>query len=87
MASIDYINAAFDSAMRDIRGLLRLLPDIPFIDEQSVAMRELQSPQGRAMLLKLIQNAVAAGENADAGKKKAEEKVAEMKAEDAEKEK
>lgn len=65
MASVAYVNAAFDSALRDIKGLLRLLPDIPFIDEQSVAMEKIQSAQGRAMLLKLIQNAVAAGEAAD----------------------
>lgn len=65
MASTDYLNAAFDSALRDIHGLLRLLPDIPFIDEQSVALQKIQSPQGRQLLLKLIQNAVAAGEAAD----------------------
>lgn len=69
MASIDYTNAAFDSALRDIRGLLRLLPDIPFIDEQSLALQKINSPEGRAMLLKLIKNAIAAGEAADAKKK------------------
>jgi hypothetical protein len=68
MASVEFLNAAFDSAMQDVKGLVRLLPDIPFVDEQSVAMKELSSPQGRVMLLKLIKNAIAAGEAAEAAK-------------------
>lgn len=66
MASTKYLNAAFDSAFKDIHGLLRLLPDIPFVDEQHLASQKIESPEGRAMLLKLIQNAIAAGEKADA---------------------
>ena len=81
MASVEYLNAAFDSAMQDIRGLVRLLPDIPFVDEQSEAMKTLTSPQGRVMLLKLIKNAIAAGESAEAAKQAIENKLvqAEMK--------
>ena len=79
MESIEYINAAFDSAMQDVRGLVRILPDIPFVDEQSVAMKELQSPQGRVMLLKLVKNLIAAGEAADAAHAKLESKLAESK--------
>ena len=81
MASVEFLNAAFDSAMQDVRGLVRLLPDIPFVDEQSVAMKELSSPQGRVMLLKLIKNAIAAGESAEAAKQAIENKLvqAEMK--------
>jgi hypothetical protein len=70
MASTDYLNAAFDSVMHDIQGLVRLLPDIPFIDEQSAAMQKIRSSEGRAMVLKLVKNAVAAGEKADADKVK-----------------
>lgn len=69
MASVNYLNAAFDSVMHDVQGLVRLLPDIPFVDEQGEAMKKIRSPEGRAMVLKLVQNAVAAGEAAD---KKAE---------------
>lgn len=65
MASVEYTNAAFDSALKDIKSLLRLLPDIPFIDEQSLAMEKINSQEGRLMLLKLIKNAIAAGERAD----------------------
>lgn len=68
MPSTEFLNAAFDSAMKDVRGLIRLLPDIPFVDEQSVAMKALNEPAGRVMLLQLIKNAVAAGEAADAAK-------------------
>lgn len=68
MASVEYLNAAFDSVMRDIKGLLHLLPDIPFVDEQNIAMREINSPRGREMVLKLVKNAVASGEAADARK-------------------
>ena len=78
MASVEFLNAAFDSAMQDVRGLVRLLPDIPFVDEQSVAMQQLQSAQGRVMLLKLIKNAIAAGEAADAAHAKIEAKEAEV---------
>ena len=77
MASVEFINAAFNSAMQDIRGLVRLLPDIPFVDEQSEAMKSLTSPQGRVMLLKLIKNAIAAGESAEAANTKMEAKLAE----------
>jgi hypothetical protein len=66
MASTDFINAAFDSVMHDIQGLVRLLPDIPFVDEQGVAMQKIRSQEGRVMVLKLVQNAIAAGEKADA---------------------
>lgn len=65
MASINYINAAFDSVMHDLPGLIRLLPDIPFVDEQKVALDKIKSPEGRAVLLKLLKNAIASGENAD----------------------
>jgi hypothetical protein len=65
MASEHFLNAAFESAMRDAHGLVRLLPDIPFVDEQSVAMRQLRSPDGQAILRKIIKNAIAAGEAAD----------------------
>ena len=69
MASVDYLNAAFDSAKKDIISLLRLLPDIPFVDEQHLAMQKINSPEGNAMILKLVKNAAAAGEAADAKKK------------------
>ena len=78
MASVDYQNAFFDSVMRDLPGLVRLLPDIPFVDEQSVAMKQLQSSEGRVMLLKLIKNAIAAGEAADAAKDAIAKKEAEV---------
>ena len=65
MASVKYLNAAFDSVMADIVGLVRLLPDIPFVDEQHEALKTIRSEQGRAMVLKLVKNAVAAGEAAD----------------------
>jgi len=65
MASIDYINAAFDSVMHDLPGLIRLLPDIPFIDEQAVAMQKLKSQEGKVIILKLVKNAIASGEAAD----------------------
>ena len=68
MPSTEFLNAAFDSAMKDVRGFIRLLPDIPFVDEQSVAMKALSEPAGRLMLLKLIKNAFEAGEAADAAK-------------------
>ncbi len=71
MASVDYINAAFDSALHDIQGLVRLLPDIPFVDEQGVAMQKIRSPEGRRMLLKLIRNAIAAVEEKKKKKAKA----------------
>lgn len=66
MASVNYTNAAFDSALRDIKDLVKLLPDLPFVDEQSLAMQKINSPEGRGMLLRLIRNAIAAGEAADA---------------------
>lgn len=80
MASVEFLNAAFDSAMQDVRGLVRLLPDIPFVDEQSVAMKQLQSSEGRVMLLKLIKNAIAAGEAADAANEVIAKREAEIKA-------
>lgn len=69
MASLDYVNAAFDSVMHDIQALIRLLPDIPFIDEQGEAMKKIRSSEGRVMILKMVKNAVAAGEAADARSK------------------
>jgi hypothetical protein len=65
MASIPYINAAFDSIMHDLPGLIRLLPDIPFVDEQHIALQKIQSQEGRVIVLKLLKNAIAAGEAAD----------------------
>ncbi len=65
MASVRYINAAFDSAKRDIIQLLVKLPDIPFVDEQAVARSKLNSPHGTELLLDLVRNAIAAGEAAD----------------------
>ena len=69
MASTKYLNAAFDSVMSDVVGLVRLLPDIPFVDEQHEAIKALRSEQGKAMILKLVKNAVAAGEAADGAAK------------------
>lgn len=74
MASTEYLNAAFVSAKKDIMKLLVMLPDIPFVDEQAVARSHINSPQGTKMLLELVKNAVAAGEEAD--KKAAEAKEA-----------
>ena len=65
-ASVAYLNAAFDSVMTDVVGLVRLLPDIPFVDEQGIAMQKIRSAEGRQMMLKLLKNAIAAGEQADA---------------------
>jgi hypothetical protein len=71
MASVEYLNAAFDSAKKDIQKLLVLLPDIPFVDEQAVARSSLNSAQGTAHILALVKNAAAAGEAADAAKAEA----------------
>lgn len=78
MASVDYQNAMFDSIMRDLPSLVRLLPDIPFVDEQSVAMQEIKSPRGRAIILKLLQNAIHSGEAADEARAHVEAKAAEQ---------
>jgi hypothetical protein len=70
MASTAYLNAAFDSVKKDIMKLLVMLPDIPFVDEQTVARSSINSPQGTQHLLALVRNAVAAGEEADADEAK-----------------
>jgi hypothetical protein len=70
MASVEYLNAAFISAKRDILKLLVMLPDIPFVDEQAVARSSINSQQGTDLILALVKNAAAAGEDADAAKKK-----------------
>jgi hypothetical protein len=69
MASKEYLNAAFLSAEQEIEKLVTLLPDIPFVDERAVAMRELASERGRKMIYDIVRNAIAAGEAADAKKK------------------
>lgn len=66
MASVAFLNAAVDSLRKDLHGLVRLLPDIPFVDEESVALKHIDSPEGTAMMLKAIKNLMAAGEAADA---------------------
>jgi hypothetical protein len=76
MASTAYLNAAFDSVKRDVMKLLVMLPDIPFVDEQSVARSSLNSEQGTQHLLALVRNAAAAGEAADAKEREEEEKEA-----------
>jgi hypothetical protein len=65
MASKEYLNAAFLSAEKDLEGLLHLLPDIPFVDEQLIARDKLASDKGRQALYRLVKNAIAAGEAAD----------------------
>jgi hypothetical protein len=68
MASVEYLNAAFSSAKKDIMKLLVLLPDIPFVDEQAVARSSINSQEGTERILALVKNAAAAGEAADAAK-------------------
>jgi hypothetical protein len=75
MASVEYLNAAFDSAKKDIQKLLVLLPDIPFVDEQAVARSSINSAQGTAHILALVKNAAKAGEAADAAKTGAEKLI------------
>lgn len=68
MASNAYISAMFDSVKADLTKLLVDLPDIPFVDEQAVARSKINSEKGTKMIFQLVQNAVAAGERADAKK-------------------
>lgn len=68
MASVEYLNAAFTSAKKDIIKLLVLLPDIPFVNEQAVARTSINSQQGTEHILALVKNAAAAGEAADKAK-------------------
>ena len=70
MASMEYTNAMFNSVRADLFRLLAMLPDIPFVDEQEVARSHLSSEKGTKMLLKLVEDAIAAGEKADAQEKK-----------------
>jgi hypothetical protein len=68
MASLTFLNAGFDSIMKDLPKFIQMLPDIPFIDEQHVAMQKLRSPEGRRSVLEIWTTAVKAGEAADAKK-------------------
>lgn len=70
MASKEYTDAAFNSVMNGVTKLLVLLPDIPFVNEQAVANSEIHSKRGQQLMHKLVEDAIAAGEAADARKAK-----------------
>jgi hypothetical protein len=71
MASVAYLNAGMDYLLEHLPELAQQLPDIPFVDEQRIALEKLNSKEGRAVLFHLWKGAVGAAEAGDAKAKEA----------------
>ena len=71
MASVAYLNAGMDYLIEHLPVLAKQLPDIPFIDEQKLALEKLYSKEGRLVLFSLWKGAVEAAEKGDAKAKEA----------------